>query len=146
MKMFCVFILCCLLLCGVNFAPLNVLDLNYIFGNAETEVFVEEYDEQQVGMVKNGTGGIFNAKLSSVKDISKTNKVLGYTIKLEGVELSDVLKEIKIVTYFENSFGLYGFVPNLFPPINAGGNLYNVQLVKNENMVLIGVPVLLGGY
>ena len=144
MKMFFVFVICCLLLCGVHVSPLNVFDLEYVFGDAEVEVFIEEYN-QNLSMIKNGTGGIVNIKLSEFDEIHKNNSVLGYTIKLKDIEY-DVAQKMDAVFCFESDFGVYGFVPNLHSPVIVEGNICNVQILKVGSDVLIGIPILLGGY
>lgn len=96
--------------------------------------------------VTNGDGVIINADVHTMKEIIKDNEFFGLTLKIENIEVKDVLNKIYASVVFENFESVYG-VCNFFDKCILVNNLRtNFQCKDLGDVVVLGFPILLGSY
>ena len=150
MKRLIVFILLTLLLCGVNFTFTKNLNIDDIFSNVKIEVFTNEKTSLSLKKIDNGVGEVIFCDAQEFDYILKgPYNVAGYTLKIYGVNESEVLKKLNVKNIYNKNFGIYGWssiLNNLNKKIKIDDKIINFQCISKENSVIIGVPILLGSY
>lgn len=147
MKNVIVFIIIVLLFCGINLLPIKKFDIANLFSFCGAEVYLSDDDfvEGYVS-VKNGTGVIVYCDVSSISYLQQNYEVCGFTIKVNKLDVDEVLTKIKAKDV-ERVMGYdYGVSPFFNKYIKTNNKTVNFQCVQSEDCVLLGVPLLLGSY
>ncbi len=154
MKRLIVFILLAILLCAVNFSTTQNLTIDKIFPQSTAEVFLSEKTQIPLKKIDNGMGEIIFCDSSDINYIlNNTDCVAGLTLKVCGLNKSQILKKIGANQLVSANFGIYGWT-NLLSnskkiaekSVNFSGKNINFQCVEKENYVLLGFPIILGSY
>lgn len=151
MKRLIVFIILALLLCGINFGAVQNLTLEQIFQTAQVEVYTSEQTNLQYQKTTNGAGEIIYCNLAQLNYIlNNCACVSGYTLKINNLQIKDVLLKLNARQITQNNYGAYGWSRLLSYKINKqitiDNQAVNFQCVQSKSSVLLGVPILLGSY
>ncbi len=145
MKRLAVFILLLLLLCGMDCFFKRDWNINSFFLNSDVEIYLSTIENLNGGnIIKNGEGAIVCCKFNDLEKYLNSNNVLGFTIKVDEVQIDDVLQNLNPRNISKAMNYTYGYTAqfNQFKCVN--GN--NFQMAARENSVLVGFPILLGSY
>ncbi len=146
MKKLLVFILLVILFCGINLNFTKKIDLKSIFAGASVEVYLNSGEfTDEFESIKNGDGQILNCVVDDLDNVLASYSVSGYTLKIEGMDVIDVLNMAKL-EYFKDGEYYYGFCEGMAKPIITHNEFVNFQCVQNGCNVLLGFPILLGSY
>ncbi|MEG1499762.1 MAG: hypothetical protein RR400_01665 [Clostridia bacterium] len=122
-----------------------------------TEIFFDYFvnsDSPDFSVVKNGEGSIVCANLSGRNEILKNNKnCRGETVMLDKklCDIESIKKEINFLKVCESEIpngGLsyLGFCDIGNSTVSVLGKKVNVQIYENDKFILLGFPIILGGY
>ena len=143
MKKITVFILIILLLCGFKLSVVPNLTIDKIFPNASVEVYIpKKVDAGVYKSISNGDGMILFSHINQLKYILNTFNVSGYTLKIN-MTINGLIKNLNPNFYTHKDGGVLGYKSGLFDK-SINGN--NFQCAKSDGCLLLGVPMLLGGY
>ena len=154
MKRLIVFILIVILLCLTNLSLTKDLNLANIFPKSQVEVFTDSLSGLNYKKVKNGLGEIIFCDVEELNNILKrTDKMVGFTLKIENEEVKSVLKKINAQNTYYKNYGFYGWSKILNEIFKIKNNkvqmfdgVVNFQALQKENDVILGFPIILGSY
>lgn len=154
MKRLIVFILLSILLCGVNIPFAKDLTIDKIFPSSNMEVYIIEKSNLSFDKIDNGMGEIIFCETKDLDYIlHNCSKVAGFTIKIQNMEINDIIKSLNVTNTFALNFGVYGW-SKIFENLNEINNksieisrkMVNFQCVAREDYVLVGMPIILGSF
>lgn len=154
MKRLIVFILIVILLCLTNLSLTKDLNLVNIFPKSQVEVFTDSLSGLNYKKVQNGLGEIIFCDVEELNNILKqTDKMVGFTLKIENEEVKSVLKKINAQNTYYKNYGFYGWSKILNEIFKIKNNkvqmfdgVVNFQALQRENDVILGFPIILGSY
>ncbi len=151
MKRLIVFILLVLLLCGANFAISKDFTIDKIFPNARVEVYTSSKTDITFNKIDNGCGEIIFCNCENLNEIIKNFKnISGFTLKISKTSIDEVLEKLDVKNTYNKNFGVYGcsnIIKKYFnKQIDMLCGVVNFQCVAKGDDVIVGVPILLGGY
>ena len=154
MKRLIVFILIVILLCLTNLSLTKDLNLVNIFPKSQVEVFTDSLSGLNYKKVQNGLGEIIFCYVEELNNILKqTDKMVGFTLKIENEEVKSVLKKINAQNTYYKNYGFYGWSKILNEIFKIKNNkvqmfdgVVNFQALQRENDVILGFPIILGSY
>ena len=150
MKKLIVFIVVVILVCLLNMPFINNLSLDKIFNGARVEVYLADTHCVTGGyeLIKNGSGAIVFCEIIDLDYIFFNYDVCGFTVKIENkkANMDDIIKIFDAKIINQNQFGLYGYSEALNNRYGLLCDENNFQLYQDEKYVLLGFPILLGGY
>mgnify|MGYP004645264295 FL=1 len=154
MKRLIVFILIVILLCLTNLSLTKDLNLANIFPKSQVEVFTDYLSGLNYKKMQNGLGEIIFCDVEELNNILKqTDKMVGFTLKIENEEVKSVLKKINAQNTYYKNYGFYGWSKILNEIFKIKNNkvqmfdgVVNFQALQKENDVILGFPIILGSY
>lgn len=147
MKRLIVFIIISALLCVLGSGVARKLTISELFPNSEVEVYVDdEIIPSGLSYIKNGSGNVIFCDMEDLNYIKENCRVAGFTVKARGYKLEDIINKLMPNTIFEQMGYIYGQSNFFGGGISFMGMGINFQCAEVGGCVLIGSPILLGGY
>ncbi|MDY2695915.1 MAG: hypothetical protein SOV27_01980 [Eubacteriales bacterium] len=137
-----------------NLSLTKDLNLVNIFPKSQVEVFTDSLSGLNYKKVQNGLGEIIFCDVEELNNILKqTDKMVGFTLKIENEEVKSVLKKINAQNTYYKNYGFYGWSKILNEIFKIKNNkvqmfdgVVNFQALQRENDVILGFPIILGSY
>ena len=104
----------------------------------------EQADVEGVGCLNNGVGQIAFVAANNLQYILNNYKTSGYTLKIYGKTMAEVLQTLSPNNFYQKNDMVYGYKNGI--GYNAINDEINFQCTQKQDCVLLGVPILLGSY
>lgn len=151
MKKLFIFFLLIILLCGLNFYPLNKTSINDLFHDAKYEIYTYSQSGLNIDKIANGNGEIVFCNSSNVEETLKklNDNISGFTIEIDKENI-DYFTQKNINKILKNNYKInneiYGKSNFFKKNVKINNKNVNFQYKEVENKILIGTPILLGSY
>ena len=145
MKKLIVFIFIIALIVCLNFQFTKNLKLSNLFNSANMEVYLSKSCPVEFEYIKNGSGFVFFCDTNDFDEYFSKNIIDGFLIKLSGNDFDDCLKKIDAKIKKNSEFGFYGF-SKIFAYNYGYCDEYNFQIICIDDKILLGCPIILGGF
>ena len=102
--------------------------------------------------LKAGDGYEIVPSPENASELSNSGKFMGIRLEIDGNTLSaaEVMQRLGVVRSRQNDIMgkpcHYAYSPLLGGGVDVNGEIVNVQIVKGENCLIVGIPLIMGSY
>ncbi len=111
----------------------------------------QNYNSNITTTTQNGNGYIISCDINKsklVKNALNKNLLFGESFSFVGDEkdIKIILQKLDVFYSTKNNLDIIAYSPKIDYAHTLNGKLYNVQISKNNNVVNVGFPAILGGF
>lgn len=157
-KVFCYYIIFCLVIIGILVIPDKQLVFANVVSNYENVKYTFYTSTNQkvdnAVCINVGYGCIIDCEVSNAKQIKRQlTNITGESFSFSCVEpdevfyiLDNLKAKIVSVEQVDDIKIIYGYINNLSNYIIDNGNKVNIQIAYKNKLVTVGYPIILGSY